>query len=330
MGMWDKKQNKLMIPMGKLSGVLYTILGLVGIFGFGIPMVLMTLLGYTVGARLVFHTIAWILFPLLAVSIALLINGNNIRKRLRRFEIYTNFINNRYYCLVADLAFATGESHRSTVRELEKMIQIGMFPEGHVDEKNVYFMLNDECYEEYLTLQQQAKIKLLEKESKTKAPSDQLNLEEQKVIDDGRALINEIKNVNSLIPGVDLSNKLHRLEIVTERIFEYAEAHPEKISQIQRLTSYFLPTTLKLADTYAKLDYQPVQGENILTAKSEIEKTMDTIYHAFETLLDELFEDVALDISTDISVLETIFAQEGLMKNSTQINNKLEEETNGE
>lgn len=58
-----------------------------------------------------------------------------------------------------------------------------------------------------------------------------------------------------------------------------------------------------------------MQGENIKTAKNEIEKSINLINTAFENLLDDMFEDVVLDISSDISVLETLFKQEGLTKN---------------
>ena len=76
-----------------------------------------------------------------------------------------------------------------------------------------------------------------------------------------------------------------------------------------------MPITLKLVTSYKELNEQLVQGENIKTAKNEIEKSINLINTAFENLLDDMFEDVVLDISSDISVLETLFKQEGLTKN---------------
>ena len=73
--------------------------------------------------------------------------------------------------------------------------------------------------------------------------------------------------------------------------------------------------TIKLINSYKELNNQPVQGENIKSAKIEIEKSIDLINTAFENLLDDLYEDMALDISTDISVLKTLFKQEGLTEN---------------
>lgn len=75
---------------------------------------------------------------------------------------------------------------------------------------------------------------------------------------------------------------------------------------------YYLPTTIKLLQAYQDLDAQPVQGENIISSKKEIEKTLDTLNRAFEKLLDDLFQETAWDVSTDISVLHTMLAQEGL------------------
>ena len=78
---------------------------------------------------------------------------------------------------------------------------------------------------------------------------------------------------------------------------------------------YYLPTAVKLLEAYEELDAQPVQGENILSSKKESEDTLDTLNIAFEKLLDDLFQETAWDVSSDISVLKTMLAQEGLTKN---------------
>lgn len=75
---------------------------------------------------------------------------------------------------------------------------------------------------------------------------------------------------------------------------------------------YYLPTAIKLLEAYEELDAQPVAGENILSSKAEIEATLDTLNVAFEKILDSLFQDTAWDVSSDISVLNTVLAQEGL------------------
>ena len=43
-----------------------------------------------------------------------------------------------------------------------------------------------------------------------------------------------------------------------------------------------------------------------------ISRAIDVINEAFENLLDSLFQDMAWDISSDISVMKTMMAQDGL------------------
>ena len=100
--------------------------------------------------------------------------------------------------------------------------------------------------------------------------------------------------------------------MLVDRIFDRVEQNPETVDDIHRLMDYYLPTTIKLLEAYEDLDAQPVQGENIISSKKEIEKTLDTLNTAFEKLLDDLFQDTAWDVSSDISVLNMMLAQEGL------------------
>ena len=77
---------------------------------------------------------------------------------------------------------------------------------------------------------------------------------------------------------------------------------------------YYLPTAVKLLEAYEELDAQPVQGENILSSKKEIEDTLDTLNIAFEKLLDDLYQNAAFEASADARVLKTVLAQDGYMK----------------
>ena len=128
----------------------------------------------------------------------------------------------------------------------------------------------------------------------------------------GSTFIAEIRRCNDAIPGEEISGKITRMELIIRRIFERAQAHPEIVPDLKKLMDYYLPMTVKLLNAYADMDAQPVQGETIRSSKKEIEATLDTLNLAFEKLLDDLFEDTAMDVSSDISVLNTLLAQEGL------------------
>ena len=97
-----------------------------------------------------------------------------------------------------------------------------------------------------------------------------------------------------------------------QRIFDEVKRHPEVAGALHKMMEYYLPMTEKLLDSYRELDAQPVAGDNVIKTKKEIEDAVDSLNVAFEKLLDSLFADRAWDISSDISVLNTMLAQEGL------------------
>lgn len=138
------------------------------------------------------------------------------------------------------------------------------------------------------------------------------NEELDKMLADGAAAIAEMKRLDDNIDDAKISADIVRLETVSSRIFEQVKANPKKLSQIRKFMNYYLPTTLKLLNAYDRMDSQGVEGENINSTKKSVAGIMDSIVAAFEKQLDSLFGDQALDISTDITVLENMMAREGL------------------
>lgn len=254
-----------------------------------------------------------ILLPLLAASCSLLGLGERMRNKVKRYRGYMRVLGERTYCSIKELADGMGLSAAYVAKDLEKMIGEKMFPQGHLDEQKTCLMTDEATYAQYVKTQEHLK-KRQEEERRAQElrEKDPQAAALQEMIAEGERYREEIRRANDAIPGEIISLKLDRLEKVTTKIFEYVEAHPKKLPDIRKFLSYYLPITLKLVGAYRDFDSQPVQGDNILSAKKEIEETLDTINQAFENLLDSLFEDDALDISTDISALETMLAQEGL------------------
>lgn len=304
----------LTVPVGKVSNILFIVFGSIGSLGSLIASIVLAIVGYSLNMSFMFNIISFGLLPLFIASNLLLLNGRRIRNRLKRFQRYISQMQGSTYYMIKDFSLSTGKSNKYIAKDLQRMIKVGMFPQGHLDYKKTCFMLNNETYEHYLILMENMKMREEIKEDE-KYKKDYLDPEIRKAINEGREYVSKIREANVEIPGKEISQKLERLEEVTRKIFDYVETHPEKFPEIKKFTEYFLPTTLKLVEAYRDFEYQPVQGENISKAKREIEETMDTINHAFENLLDDLFQDAVMDISTDISVLETMIAQEGLGKN---------------
>lgn len=180
------------------------------------------------------------------------------------------------------------------------------------EEKNL--ITSEETYRHYQqVLQQQEALQQQKAKEAAQKPAPQaVDPKVQEVLDRGNAYVKEIRRCNDEIPGEEISEKIYRMEAIVQRIFQRAKAHPEIIPDLKKLMDYYLPMTVKLLNAYAEMDQQPVQGENIRKSKEEIDSTLDTLNQAFEKLLDSVFEDTAMDVSSDISVLHTLLAQEGL------------------
>lgn len=129
------------------------------------------------------------------------------------------------------------------------------------------------------------------------------------------AILQQLRQVNDAIPDPVMTIKISRLEAVSARIFELAKQDPGKKAQLQKFMDYYLPTALKLLNTYASLPAQDVQGENIADVKKNIERSMDLLVTAFENQLDKLFQSDALDVSADVAALEGMLNMDGLTGN---------------
>lgn len=246
--------------------------------------------------------------------------GTKKIRLLNRYRSYVRQIDHRLSIPIQQLADRAHKSVSFVAKDLQNMIDQQLFYEAHVDTQDNYFLLSDQAYEDYRSarLEYYEQKKIIEKEQEKHKVSDEC----QKLIDEGQSYIRHIRECNDDIPGEEISRKLDKMEQLVQRIFDEVRIHPEVAPDLQKMMDYYLPTTSKLLDAYRELDKQPVAGDNIRSTKAEIEQTVDTLNVAFEKLLDSLFVDRAWDISSDISVLNTMLAQEGLKEDDFTLNNK--------
>ena len=131
----------------------------------------------------------------------------------------------------------------------------------------------------------------------------------------GQEMIAQIRDENSQIPDPVLSKKIDELESISNQIFLTVTDKPEKAPQIRRFMDYYLPTVLKMLTNYRKLGEREVTGENAEKTKKSVEDAMDIVLEAFTKQHDQLYQRDMLDVTTDISVLETLMKQDGLIEN---------------
>lgn len=151
-----------------------------------------------------------------------------------------------------------------------------------------------------------------EEKAEPAKPESTGNLEIDALIAERDRAVSEMHRLNDSIEDPTISDQIDHLESTTKKIIAHVVQNPEKLPQIRRFLNYYLPTTLKLLNAYDRADSAGISGTNIDGTKGKVSEMMDTIVTAFDKQLDALFGDEALDISTDITVMEQMLAREGI------------------
>ena len=299
----------------KIGGTFLAATG--AVFGLtSVIFLIITLIGSLITAFDVVSGLIIGIFAVAFISFAVMTYvGVDMVRTVGRFRQYVSVLRDREFCDIKEIASATGRDVRKVLKDVKKMITKGWFCQGHLDEKESCLMVSEHAWNQYTALMEDMKQRKAEEQAaqkKMQEEYDRLSPEVQKIVQAGDEYVRKIKAANDAIPGEVISAKISRMELLVDRIFDRVEQNPDSMNDMRRMMDYYLPTTMKLLEAYEELDAQPVQGENIIASKKEIEDTIDTLNIAFEKLLDSLFQDTAWDVSSDISVLHTMLAQEGL------------------
>ncbi len=300
---------------GKAGAVVMMVLGyaMAAMFGFsalGLALMMIPAGAYSEAAFSIAGASAGLMVPFMAGGLILGIAGTKRYGSAKRFRQYLESLECESFCQIKQLAANTGRSEKFTVRDLDKMIRKGYFPQGHIDDHKTCFIGDDATYNQYIAARDSAARAAATKEERTEYTSDAV----QQVIEEGRAYIKTIQDANDAIYDPVISDKLYRMEIIVKKIFDHVKKNPDQIGQLRRFMSYYMPITEKLVRAYWQMDGETVLGKNMTRAKNEIAETLDTINDAYEKLYDSMHIDIVMDVSSDISVLKTMFAQEGLSK----------------
>lgn len=252
-----------------------------------------------------YGSLIWFLediFPclgLLSGGIALMLGSRSMKRRARRFAKYLTVAADRKAIPLADLARAADVRIGKAERDIELMVEKGMWgQQAYLDNGLDMLFLTAEAARQY------HESRNVRAETEKTAPA----AETAKSDHDFR--LSAIRRANDRIDDPVLSAKIDRLEQVTGNIFKFISANPKAADKANTFLNYYLPTTQKLLDSYADFEEAGISGENLTQAKARIEQTMDSIISGFEHQLDELYRETAMDIDSDIRVMETMLRRD--------------------
>ena len=304
---------------GRLKGYFLFTLGLAGILGCAAGLLTLAIASKITGVSLM---VPEVILLIGAVGFGgMSIKGSGTLKQIRKFKNYVKKIGKRDHISIEELSSSSGRNEKEVLKDIQDMLQENMFLQGHLDQESKTLYVTDQGYQTFLReknrrLEQQNREK--EEQARIERETQELPPEVRKLIADGNAYIEKIRRSNEAISDETVSRKLYDLETVTRKIFDYVKTHPQCADDTKKMMKYYLPTTIKLLDSYEKLTEEELSGQhpdqltNIAKSKKEIEDTLDTLNLAFAKLFDNLYQDTSMDITADISVLHTLLAQEGL------------------
>ena len=236
----------------------------------------------------ILSSISW-----MASGIAMFLGGRWGRQRKSLRNKLKAIVGGKDHMDVAEIAAAVPMRLAKARKELQNAVDDGVFGEGaYLDMRTDTLVVRGEAPRAAEPVRDAAPVK--ESESQYEA------------------ILRQLREVNDAIPGEEMSSKITRLETVTAKIFALVEEDPSKLPKMRRFMDYYLPTALKLLNAYSQFDRQGVEGEVIGQSKRKIEEAMDVLVGGFEAQLDTMFADDALDVDSDIQVLQNMMARDGL------------------
>lgn len=288
-----KKMNRAPKTSDKTSRIL-SIVGAAITCIFGISLV--TMLGEVIAYGWYSYMMED-LFPMcgfFAGGVAMLVAGQRMKHRSARVARYLAVMGKRSHIAVDELCAVTGKSRKKVEGDLEFIVEKGLLGAGaYLDSGRGIFFRSADAFADYAN-------ETAKKENVT-----------PKEANEGYAgALRAIRSANDRIADPVLSEKIDHLETVAGKIFREVEEHPEKQQQAATFLNYYLPTTLKLLDSYAKFEEAGIEGENLSRAQERIEETMDALIKGFDKQLDDLYRNEAMDIDSDIRVMENMLRRD--------------------
>jgi len=232
--------------------------------------------------------ILWL--SLAAGGLATAIFGHVRRKKVKRFADYLKLIGDKQAVPIHYLADVLGIDYHKVIKDLREMISRGILRPAWLDLSTYRLMLTEYTEDQ-----------AVRPEEKT-----------EEAISRNDRILRQIRADNDLIADEEVSAKIDRIEDLTRKIFAILEQRPEKEPQLYNFMNYYLPTTLKALESYARLEAQGIETAAIREAKQKINHALDELADGYEKQLDKLFADDVVDITADIDVMRKMLQKDGL------------------
>ncbi len=307
----DRIQHR---PVGKARAIVATVFGSMLTGGFGLGSILALTLNGHPSMVLTFGALLTVGFGLDAYAFG-------VFKRLKRYRRYLSLFRHADFVLMEEVEEYMNKSHKYLVKDLRKMMESGMFPDLHMTKGEEMLILTKSSYDRYILEQRRRKLLM---EDQISLESSGLNKpkmigESNNELVKGRAELEKINRISQDVRSVLIRDKANVIESITKQILNHIENNPEQVGNVYRFAEHYLPTTVRLLDKYVEFEKHGVKSQHVIDSMEEISLALDKINEAFVNLFNNMFAGLSVDIQADISVLDTLLSEEGLIENPSQL-----------
>ena len=312
--LWKPVKNE----PGRFAGVLQIGLGITGallsVFGL-LTVGLMEVVGFFGNA---------LFFPMTVLSASTVacsaitvagIKKSGLSGRAKRMR---TLLETKKVCTLAQLGEITGRSPAKTKQDLRKAMQAGYLPNVRMDVAETCAIFGEETYRLYLDSEAERRRREHEDAERERTLGQEGSARLEQFSAEGDYALVVLREVRAHVKKEEVALNIRKIEQTVEKIFTYVKQHPNKLPDTRKFTSYYLPTTIKVLQKYRQYDAMEVQLDTVKTAMKEIEDTLSKLNTSYINLLESLYHEDTLDVTTDIEVLQSMLEQEGFAKGEFQ------------
>lgn len=320
-------REQLMTVKSSDEGKEKFVFGFPNIVGFSVEIFLCLIISVIflyflfIGIFTIIFTNKYFLVALIGISVSILILMINLYL-IRRY-IYIKKYKNRYtkYCeildiksieIIEELALYSNQQTTVVTSDLQKAINLKLIPQGHFTNDNLVFMVTDKIYDVYLS-KPEAYDRYFQKLTEARRRASTRTERETEILKTGERYICKLNGFMPLIKDKTILKKIEKIKNIVSMIFYEIDINPEKSQLLGMFLNYYLPTTEKMIDTYVSVIEKKIEVKDLKITKKEIEEALNIIIVAFEEILGKLYNELEMDIESEVEAMETVMKQEGLI-----------------
>ena len=221
---------------------------------------------------------------------------------------------------IKDLASGVAQSEEQTIKDLIYMMKKNYFKQARIVENGKIFILDIptfKLYKEKLDKLPSYRENLTSDTSpmdESLSPEDINRQKANELIKESILSLDKISETKNDIKDAAFREDVDHLLGNSEDILKIIEKYPDKATYIGKFSTYYLPTSLKLVESYKDFELVNSNDSRILKSMAEISESIRTISEAFNKMKIDLLDDRAMDVKTEIDTINLLLKQEGLTK----------------